>query len=284
MAPDSGDDDASALRERVRELEQTVADLKTERQRPTVGRRGVLGALAGAAGLGAVGVYGSSQPAAAQAAGQVGTASDPVDVFGYNVQAENGVETPSLTDTDTGTTYDIGTFTEGEVLSDQDGDGVYTLPSGSVGIDVGSVTTGQANINHLSALLELTDQQSISQNTDATINWDSQDLDSNIFSYDSGASSIDVLVDGDYRVDIYYAVTDISSGDLFALKTALNGSITRTVFPTASGTDDYFAVSYLFKDLSANDSLRFDVRTDSSNGGAIIGSKKITKAGITREG
>jgi hypothetical protein len=93
-----------------------------------------------------------------------------------------------------------------------------------------------------------------------------------------------VLVDGDYRVDIYYAVTDISSGDLFALKTALNGSITRTVFPTASGTDDYFAVSYLFKDLSANDSLRFDVRTDSSNGGAIIGSKKITKAGITREG
>jgi hypothetical protein len=89
MASDSGADDE--LRERVAQLEETVSEqqatIKSPGQ-PTASRRGLLSAAAGVAGLGALGVY-SSSPASAQAAGQVGTASDPVDVEAYDLNVQN---------------------------------------------------------------------------------------------------------------------------------------------------------------------------------------------------
>jgi hypothetical protein len=89
MAPDS-DDDAAALRDRVTQLEQTVADQQQTieaLQQPPVSRRGVLAALTGVAGAGALGAY--SQRGAAQAAGQVGTQSEPVDVEAYDLTVQN---------------------------------------------------------------------------------------------------------------------------------------------------------------------------------------------------
>jgi hypothetical protein len=96
MASDSGDD-AAALRERVAQLEQTVAEQQATIESlssPTASRRGVLAALTGVAGAGAVGAY--SQRGAAQAAGQVGTSSAPVDVFANAIDA-NAVETGEQT-------------------------------------------------------------------------------------------------------------------------------------------------------------------------------------------
>jgi len=89
MASDSGDD-AAALRERVAQLEETVAEQQATSEspeEPTASRRGLLSAAAGVAGLGALGIY-SSYPASAQAAGQVGTASDPVDVEAYDLNVQ----------------------------------------------------------------------------------------------------------------------------------------------------------------------------------------------------
>jgi hypothetical protein len=53
-----------------------------------------LGALAGAAGLGAAGVYGSTsaQAQASGPAGQQGTASAPNDMFAYNLDVQNGAQ------------------------------------------------------------------------------------------------------------------------------------------------------------------------------------------------
>jgi hypothetical protein len=93
MASDSGEPDAAALRDRVDQLEQTVAEQQATIESlssPTASRRGVLAALTGVAGAGALGAY--SQRGAAQAAGQVGTSSEPVDVFANAIDA-NAVET-----------------------------------------------------------------------------------------------------------------------------------------------------------------------------------------------
>jgi hypothetical protein len=90
MAPDSGEPDAAALRDRVAQLEQTVADQQATIESlssPPASRRGVLAALTGVAGAGALGAY--SQRASAQAAGQVGTQSEPVDVVAWDLTVQN---------------------------------------------------------------------------------------------------------------------------------------------------------------------------------------------------
>jgi len=56
----------------------------------TIARRGVLAAL----GLGGLATLGTNS-ASAQAAGQVGTASNPIDVFGYGVVADNSFTDPA---------------------------------------------------------------------------------------------------------------------------------------------------------------------------------------------
>jgi len=90
MASDSGDD-AAALRERVAQLEETVAEQQATSEpssQPTASRRGLLSAAAGVAGLGALGIY-SSYPASAQAVGQVGTASNPIDVEAWSLNVQD---------------------------------------------------------------------------------------------------------------------------------------------------------------------------------------------------
>jgi hypothetical protein len=90
MASDSGAD-AAALRERVKQLEETVADQHHSSEspdQPTASRRGFVKAAAAVAGLGALGIY-SSYPASAQAAGQIGSASSPVDAELYDLNVQN---------------------------------------------------------------------------------------------------------------------------------------------------------------------------------------------------
>jgi hypothetical protein len=91
MASDSGADDDAALRERVAALEETVAEQQATSEspgQPTASRRGFVKAAAAVAGLGALGIY-SSYPASAQAAGQVGTQSEPVDVEAWSLNVQD---------------------------------------------------------------------------------------------------------------------------------------------------------------------------------------------------
>lgn len=100
MAPptdDSGDDEQS-LRDRVRDLEDTVSEQQATIQQLMPSRRQTL-AGAGLLGAGVLGGYQASGTARAQAAGQVGTSSDRVDVFG-NVIDTNTVETDALNNAD----------------------------------------------------------------------------------------------------------------------------------------------------------------------------------------
>jgi len=93
------DHDAAALRDRVADLEQTVAEQQAtieSLQQPPASRRGVLAALTGVAGAGALGAY--SQRASAQAAGQVGTQSEPVDVFANTIDSNEVIAADVLAD------------------------------------------------------------------------------------------------------------------------------------------------------------------------------------------
>ena len=96
MPDESAADGGESLRERVSELEQLVEQQQATIQRLMPSRRqtvaglGLLGAGVGAGRL-------STEAARAEAAGQVGTDTDPVDVKGYDVRAANSIEDASGT-------------------------------------------------------------------------------------------------------------------------------------------------------------------------------------------
>jgi hypothetical protein len=84
-APDTDDPD---LRARVAELEASVAQQQETITKMLPGRRGVLKGAALLGGGALVGA-GTADRASAQAAGQIGTASDPVDVEAYDLAVQN---------------------------------------------------------------------------------------------------------------------------------------------------------------------------------------------------
>jgi len=150
MASDSGADDAAALRERVAQLEETVAEQQATSEpssQPTASRRGLLSAAAGVAGLGALGVY-SSSPASAQAAGQVGTQSEPVDVEAYDLNVQgtaNGLVQNPLTgdlDADGNSLINVGAVEADKLTGSWD----YVVNDGPEFVDVvnNQLTTGES--------------------------------------------------------------------------------------------------------------------------------------------
>jgi hypothetical protein len=87
--PTDDTDTDDTLRERVADLEATVAAQQQTIAKLLPGRRGVLkaGALVGGGGLlGAL----TADRASADASGQVGTTSDPIDVVAYSLQDRTG--------------------------------------------------------------------------------------------------------------------------------------------------------------------------------------------------
>jgi len=92
---DTDDDDAATLRERVRELEATVAQQQDTIEQLMPSRRAILAGGAGLVGGAAL----TGQASAQSAAGQVGTSSEPVDVEAATVSATD-VTTDSLNTAD----------------------------------------------------------------------------------------------------------------------------------------------------------------------------------------
>jgi hypothetical protein len=95
MATD--DDDAATLRERVRDLEATVAQQQDTIEQLMPSRRAILAGGAGLVGGAAL----TGQASAQSAAGQVGTSSEPVDVEAarvnaYSVNTDNATVNQSI--------------------------------------------------------------------------------------------------------------------------------------------------------------------------------------------
>jgi len=113
MATD--DDDAATLRERVRELEATVAQQQDTIQQLMPSRRAILAGGAGLVGGAAL----TGQASAQSAAGQVGTASEPVDVEAATVSAGD-VNTDSVNTDSASVTnqLDAGSVNTASILGD----------------------------------------------------------------------------------------------------------------------------------------------------------------------
>jgi len=129
------DDQLDAL---VDELQDRLGDSTAQKY----GRRGVLAAL-GVAALG-------TGSASAQASGAVGTASNPVDVFGYDVTAQNSFTDPAgvshsgeLADiSDVGASGQWQEANSGSNIEPIDGE---TIGTGSEDVDVGTLSTEETN-------------------------------------------------------------------------------------------------------------------------------------------
>jgi hypothetical protein len=138
------DDDAATLRERVRELEQTVAQQQDTIQQLMPSRRAILAGGAGLVGGAAL----TGQASAQSAAGQVGTSSEPVDVEAFDVTVQNGLDMADNTISNvnglTASSAVIGgTVTATDVNTDS-----VTTDSASVTnqVDAGSVNTGDLDV------------------------------------------------------------------------------------------------------------------------------------------
>jgi len=110
MATD--DDDAATLRERVRDLEATVAQQQDTIEQLMPSRRAILAGGAGLVGGAAL----TGQASAQSAAGQVGTSSEPVDVEAATVTATD-VNTDSV-NTDQTTINGINYLSETVTIAD----------------------------------------------------------------------------------------------------------------------------------------------------------------------
>lgn len=258
------------------------------------------------AALSAVGIAAATQPALAQ------TTKEEIachwlghqDAGGYDLLNIGNIEgdpdeTTEITSVDK-VAFEDGTeqttAASGGALSDlgtdTDGGDDYGFPNAADNLDLQSdgeirnaekITTDQATINDLSAVLKKTSLQSISASTDTTVDWDSQDVDSNQYTYASAADTIDVLAAGDYHVDFAVEWRNVSDQDAVFLKIYVNGSEKRRIGQNLSGTGEQ--VQYAgttLKDLTVNDTLRFDVRSSAAqdlSGDGISNYATITRSG-----
>jgi len=146
----------------------------------------------------------------------------------------------------------------------------------------GAVSTDQADINDYSATLEKTTDQSITSGTDVTVDWDNQTLDTNIYTFNTGLDTLDVLEDGDYRVNAHARLTGGSDQDLMQIKVFVNGNLKKIWEVKSSGTQGSPSGSSLLKGLSANDKIRIDVR-DNNSGATLDGIASLAYADVTKE-
>jgi hypothetical protein len=148
-------------------------------------------------------------------------------------------------------------------------------------IDAQSLNTDLANINDYSATLEKTTDQSISSGADVTVDWDNQTLDTNIYTFNIASDTLDVLEDGDYRVNAHARLIGGSDQDLMQIKVFVNGNLKKIWEVKSSGTQGSPSGSAILKGLSANDTIRIDVRDNNSNatldGIASLGYVDVTK-------
>lgn len=145
-----------------------------------------------------------------------------------------------------------------------------------------AVATEKARINDLSALLEKTTTQSFNANTDTTVDWDNQTVDTELYTYDTANDTIDVLEPGDYTVSTQITLSSVSDQDICAVKVYVNGSFIRRTEINASGAAGRIPGTVPLKDLSANDTIRIDIRSQTS--GDIGSNADRNWAQVKREG
>jgi hypothetical protein len=259
MAPDSGEPDAAALRDRVADLEQTVANQQAtidSLAAPTASRRGVLAALTGVAGAGALGAY--SQRASAQAAGQVGTQSEPVDVEAWDLTVQN------------------------QLAADLDAGGNSLT-------NVGAVEAEEAIIANTAARANLSANQTIPTDTVTALDLDGVGFeDETIADVQLSNNYIQVQADGKYHISgaIRWSPSpDWSLGDVINIRLYASGAEIARVSGQHTGVDSALSQTVsISESLTNGDAIEIRVRQGSGGGKEIAGFSNANYLSVARIG
>jgi len=240
----SDDDNPAALRERVREqharieaLEQTVADLQADP--PTSTRRSILASAAAAAGLGSLGTYGVQQ-ASAQAsgpAGQVGTASEPVDVQAWDLDVQNGA-----------------TFNGTDVTG------------------VGSLGVEEASIGEIGGVAHLTADQTVSSGAVTSVEFNKIVVEDSVVQWDGTDYEWVIQEDGWYLFKSTVTFGNWVAGSRYQYSIRGNGDTTggRAEDEDHQG-DSKFAVPFgTIEPLSSGDQLGLEVFQDTGQDQTLL--------------
>ena len=206
-------DDDEDIHDRLEQLEATVADqqatIEQLTETPAVGRRSVVASLLGAGAVGGLAGYGS-QSARAQAsgpAGQVGTGEEPVDGFLWDLDVQNGAE-----------------FNGSDVTG------------------VGALDVDETSIGNVVGVLRHSDggsAQSIPNDTETKVEWDSAPISSSVADADASNNEITIQKDGKYRIEAlieFDSDSNWSTGDEITPRIFRNSSQTDVIAYGKTGT------------------------------------------------
>lgn len=175
-------------------------------------------------------------------------------------------------------TYDsTDSDADGVVESDIDNDKIDTNE-----VNAQSVDAEQQTINEFSLELEKTSEQSISANTETTIDWDSQDLDANLYDYDSSTDEVTVNTAGDFRVDVGAELRSLNDQTRVLLIIKVNGTPRKEFQEFSSGPTAAPEGSRLVRGLASGDKITIDVEV--SDAADLKGFRNRTTATISKEG
>jgi len=146
----------------------------------------------------------------------------------------------------------------------------------------GSLSTDRATINQYSASIQKTSEQSLSANTTTAVDWDSQSLNTDIFSYNTSTDEIAVNVGGDIGVDVSLQYKNISSGDTVFIIVSRSGGDDKEINLPVSGSPYSISLGATLKDVNAGETIGIDARASGSC--SLAGTPRLTYADITREG
>lgn len=149
-------------------------------------------------------------------------------------------------------------------------------------ISATSLGADETDITNLSIELEKTTDQSITSGQNERIDWDSQDVDSDLYSYDESSDTVTLLSGGDFSIDGQLRINGLSAGDIMFFRLRLNGSDYRDIKRPATGGEEYIQLPIIAKDLSSQDELTVDVQTQSD--ATLFGNTRSTFLTISKLG
>lgn len=121
---------------------------------------------------------------------------------------------------------------------------------------------------------------SITATTDTTPDWDNQDVDTAVFTFNDSSDDIDLLSQGNYKLEWCINVDGLNDQDFIQVKVLVNGAVERGPAINTSGTSGANIEAVTLKHLSAGDTIRLDVRTGSA--GTITGYSNKTYITISK--
>jgi hypothetical protein len=147
-----------------------------------------------------------------------------------------------------------------------------------------AVDTEFLHINDYSAELTKTNDQSINADNNTTLDWGSQDLDTDLYSYDTSTDGLTVLESGDYLIQSAVLTTGTTDGTEVGIFVNVNGNTNirvREVVPGGTSSQQSLQIGGALKGLSANDTITIAVRFRGDSG-TIVGSSFFDYATVVK--